>query len=134
VATGQAASRCRDSRPGRKPESLTLDLILLCSRRIDDGMTQRKFKTPWSVDEIPGGFRVIDANGIVLSYIYARDDMAARSGGNAWLTTEEAWKIATGIAKLPDLLAKTSLSARLTVSVFEAADPHDDSGPRNGDA
>jgi hypothetical protein len=67
-------------------------------------MTQRKFKAPWSVQEIPGGFRVIDANGIVLSYVYARDDMAARSGGNTWLTTEEAWKIANGIAKLPHLL------------------------------
>lgn len=66
----------------------------------------RKFTPPWSVAEIAGGFTVNDAHGIVLAYIYARDDMAARSGGNAWLTTEEAWRIATGIAKLPGLLKK----------------------------
>ena len=71
----------------------------------------RKFTPPWSVAEIDGGFTVNvftvnDANGIVLAYIYARDDMAARGGGNVWLTTEEAWRIATGIAKLPGLLKR----------------------------
>jgi hypothetical protein len=66
----------------------------------------RKFTAPWSVIEIEGGFKVADANGIVLAYVYARDDMAARSSGNAWLTTDEAWRIANGIAKLPGLLRK----------------------------
>jgi hypothetical protein len=66
----------------------------------------RKFTPPWSVVEKPGGFTVTDANGIVLAYVYARDDMAARGGGHAWLTTEEAWLIANGIAKLPGLLRK----------------------------
>lgn len=56
--------------------------------------------------DMPGGFRVVDANGILLAYVYARDDLAGKTGGNAWLTRDEAWRIARGIARLPDLMAR----------------------------
>jgi hypothetical protein len=66
----------------------------------------RRFPPPWTVVQIEGGFSVTDSNGIVLAYVYARDDMVSRSASNAWLSTEEAWRIANGIAKLPGLLRK----------------------------
>jgi hypothetical protein len=34
-------------------------------------MTSRRFPAPWQV-EIPGGFKVLDASGQVLVYVYAR--------------------------------------------------------------
>ncbi len=69
-------------------------------------MDRRRFPAPWSVIETPGGFKVVDAKGITVAWVYARDDLAARTGGRDWLTTEEAWRIANGIAKLPVLLKK----------------------------
>ena len=42
---------------------------------------ERRFPAPLSVEEIAGGFRVVDANGVALAYVYARDDLAAKTGG-----------------------------------------------------
>ena len=64
----------------------------------------RRFPAPWCVVEIAGGFCVVDGNGITVAWVYARDDMAARTGGREWLTTDEARRIALGIARLPELL------------------------------
>ena len=36
-------------------------------------MTSRRFPQPWTVEEIPGGFKVLDANGQALVYVYARE-------------------------------------------------------------
>jgi hypothetical protein len=33
----------------------------------------RRFPPPWTVGEIPGGFKVLDANRVALAYNYARD-------------------------------------------------------------
>lgn len=65
---------------------------------------RRRFPPPWTVEKTGGGFRVVDANGVLLAYVYARDDLAAGSQGSLWLTTDEARRIANGIAKLPGLL------------------------------
>jgi hypothetical protein len=35
-------------------------------------MTNRRFPPPWTVERLPGGFKVIDANGQSLAYFYAR--------------------------------------------------------------
>jgi hypothetical protein len=32
-----------------------------------------RFRSPWQVEQIPGGFKVLDANGQALVYIYARE-------------------------------------------------------------
>ena len=32
------------------------------------------FPAPWTVEKIPGGFKVIDANGQSLAYVYSRDN------------------------------------------------------------
>jgi hypothetical protein len=33
----------------------------------------RRFPPPWTVEKIPGGFKVNDANGQSLAYVYADD-------------------------------------------------------------
>jgi hypothetical protein len=33
----------------------------------------RRFPPPWLVEQIPGGFKVLDANGQSLAYVYTRD-------------------------------------------------------------
>jgi hypothetical protein len=57
------------------------------------------------VEKIAGGFKVIDANGQSLAYVYGhadpRDAQIAKG-----LTLDEARRIASNIAKLPVLLGK----------------------------
>jgi hypothetical protein len=48
---------------------------------------------------MPGGFRVVSANGRVVAYIYVRDDLV-RFGRD--LSTAEALAIAKAIAALPE--------------------------------
>ena len=46
-------------------------------------MTSRRFPPPWKVEQIPGGFKVLDAPGQALVYVYARktSDQADIEGG-----------------------------------------------------
>jgi peptidoglycan/LPS O-acetylase OafA/YrhL len=36
-------------------------------------MTARRFPPPWQVEQTPGGFKVLDASGQALVYVYARE-------------------------------------------------------------
>jgi hypothetical protein len=36
-------------------------------------MSPRPFPPPWQVEQTPGGFKVLDANGQALVYVYARE-------------------------------------------------------------
>jgi hypothetical protein len=66
-------------------------------------MTERSFPPPWTVERIPGGLKVVDANGQSLAYVYSRETPAdARTAGV--LTEDEARRIASNVAKLPALL------------------------------
>ena len=65
----------------------------------------RRFPAPWTVEPIPGGFKVNDANGQTFAYVYAREEEAASAVGKV-LTLDEARRIAANIAKLPELLTK----------------------------
>ena len=68
-------------------------------------MTNRRFPPPWTVERLPGGFKVIDANGQSLAYFYAREnDHDANTAGV--LTMDEARRMASNFAKLPDLLGR----------------------------
>jgi hypothetical protein len=66
-------------------------------------MTQRRFPPPWKIERLPGGFKVVDANGQSLGYFYARDnDNDAGTAGV--LTMDEARRMAANFANLPELL------------------------------
>ena len=67
----------------------------------------RRFPAPWTVEKIPGGFKVVDANGQSLAYVYGHADPRDAEIAKA-LTLDEARRIAANIAKLPDLLGKES--------------------------
>ncbi len=66
-------------------------------------MTERRFPPPWTVETIPGGLVVRDANGQSLAYIYSRETPADARLAKV-LTEDEARRIASNIAKLPALL------------------------------
>ncbi|MGZ5917996.1 MAG: hypothetical protein ACXWJ4_11895 [Methyloceanibacter sp.] len=63
-------------------------------------ISERRFPPPWTVVTIPGWFKVVDAQGQSLAYVYSRKSAAdARIAGV--LTENEARRIASNIAKLP---------------------------------
>jgi hypothetical protein len=68
-------------------------------------MSDRRFPPPWSVVRLPGGFKVIDANGQSLAYFYAREnDHDANTAGV--LIMDEARRMAINFAQLPVLLTR----------------------------
>jgi hypothetical protein len=66
-------------------------------------MTERRFPPPWTVVQFPGGLKVDDAQRHSLAHVYSRKS-AADAGIAGVLTEDEARRIASHIAKLPELL------------------------------
>ena len=66
----------------------------------------RRFSPLGQVEQIPGGFKVLDASGQALAYIYARDTREQADIAKV-LTFDEARRIAVNVAKLPGLLSST---------------------------
>ena len=65
----------------------------------------RRFPAPWTVEALDAGYKIVDANGQALAYVYGLDDLRdARTAKS--LTRDEARRIASNIAKLPSLLGK----------------------------
>jgi hypothetical protein len=60
----------------------------------------RSFPPPWKVVEIPGGFRVQDANSRALAYVYFYPGSDSRE--DEFLTYLEALGVADQIARSPD--------------------------------
>ena len=56
-----------------------------------------KFPLPWSVEKIPGGLKVCDANGQSLAYVYSRENP---NDAHLAKVLTEARRIAANIAKL----------------------------------
>ena len=65
----------------------------------------RSFPAPWRFEECQGGYRVLDASGQALTYVYADGDQNQKSG----LTPSEAWHIARVIAQMPTLISSGSM-------------------------
>jgi hypothetical protein len=72
-------------------------------------VTERRFPPPWTVEVIPGGLKVCDANGQSLAYVYSRETPADAATAHV-LTEDEARRIASNIAKLPLLLGAAETS------------------------
>lgn len=66
-------------------------------------MSGRRFPPPWTVVQIPGGYRVEDASGAPLYYVYARSEHERGASMDA-LTWDEARRLAQGVARLPELM------------------------------
>ena len=64
----------------------------------------RRFPPPWSLEQITGSYKVKDANGQSLAYVYGRETLADADIAHV-LTMDEARRIASNIAKLPSYLA-----------------------------
>jgi hypothetical protein len=58
---------------------------------------------PWRLEDVPGGFRVTDAHGRPLAYVYSVDGSARAALPDA-LTPAEARAIALTIARLPEIM------------------------------
>jgi hypothetical protein len=56
---------------------------------------RERFPSPWRVEQVASGYRVNDATGTALAYVYA---------GPQGLTQAEALAIARAIARLPELM------------------------------
>ena len=56
------------------------------------------------MEQIPGGCKVLDANGQALAYVYGRETRADADTANV-LTMDEARRMASNIVKLPNYLA-----------------------------
>jgi len=65
----------------------------------------RHFPSPRSVEQIPGGYKLKDATGQSLAYVYGRETQADAATTKV-LTIDEARRVASNIAKLPKLLGK----------------------------
>ena len=68
--------------------------------------TPRRFPPPWTVEQIPGGYKVVDASGQALVYVYARETKAEADIAKV-LTFDEARRIAANVAMLPGLLRQS---------------------------
>jgi hypothetical protein len=66
-------------------------------------MLQRRFPRPWRFEPIPGGYRVLDGNGLALAHVYGEPPNAIAISDKR-LTNNEAEKIARLIARLPGLV------------------------------
>ena len=65
----------------------------------------RKMPPTGMVGEISGGYLVNDAEGKCVAYCYGLDRGELPPAGHLRLTRDEARRVASNIAKLPDLLS-----------------------------
>jgi hypothetical protein len=71
----------------------------------------RRFPPPWAIEENNNAcFIVRDKNGQALAYFYFEDEPGRRSAANL-LTRDEARRLASIFAKLPDLVGRPPIIA-----------------------
>ncbi len=72
----------------------------------------RRFPAPWQIELTASGFKVLDATGQALAYIYARETQQQADIAKV-LTFDEARRIAVNVARLAELLEGKQTSAHL---------------------
>ncbi len=60
---------------------------------------------PWHADKFSGGYVVRDANGFAVAYVYGRSTEAEAMEAKQ-MTMDEARRVASNIAKLPNMLKR----------------------------
>jgi hypothetical protein len=65
----------------------------------------RRFPAPWREEKFSGGYVVRDANGFAVAYVYGRSTEAEAIEAKQ-MTMDEARRVASSIAKLPDMLKR----------------------------
>ena len=69
-------------------------------------MNPRRFPPPWTIEELNDAcFVVTDSAGQKLAYIYFEEEPGRRSAAKL-LSKDEARRIASNIARMPELLTK----------------------------
>ena len=68
-------------------------------------MPPRRFPPPWSIEDVDAAFVVKDGGEQKVAYVYYEEEPGRRSAAKL-LTKDEARRIASNVAKLPDLLRK----------------------------
>jgi len=65
----------------------------------------RRLPPPWRAEKFSGGYVVRDANGFAVAYVYGRstEDEAITA---KQMTMDEARRVASNIAKLPEMLKR----------------------------
>jgi len=82
-------------------------ILFTRSQEMESRNERRRFPGPWRAERASEDcFVVRDANGFPLACVYCRDDLhkAGWSFAHGRLTSDEARRIAAGIARLPELL------------------------------
>jgi hypothetical protein len=72
--------------------------------RSETAPSARQFPSPWSAEQIPHGYVIKDATGQALAYVYYGREQQRDDDKAGALTMKEARRIATNIAKLPELM------------------------------
>ena len=70
-------------------------------------LPERHFPEPWSVEELDACFVVKDLNGQALAHMYFEKEPRQRYHRSELLTRDEARRIATIFAKLPEMLKRS---------------------------
>ena len=65
----------------------------------------RHFPPPWRAEKFSGGYVVRDATGFAVAYVYGRSTEAEAIEAKQ-MTMDEARRVASNIAKLPDMLKR----------------------------
>ena len=65
--------------------------------------SSRRFPPPWIVEDHLACFIIKDSNGRAIAYVYNKEE-PGRQAGAKQLSKDEARRIATNFARLPELL------------------------------